>query len=133
VRFLIDNALSPDVAAALAELGHDAVHVRSLGWQSRSDDEIFDFAAKERRVIVSADTDFSQILAQRRARTPSVVLLRDGTERVPSKQPPLIDRWTTLYEGALLAGAVLIVEHGRCRVRPLPIVPPPRRRRAARG
>jgi predicted nuclease of predicted toxin-antitoxin system len=133
VRFLIDNPLSPDVAAELGGLGHDAVHVRSFGWQRRSDEEIFDLAARERRVIVSADTDFGQILANRRARSPSVVLLRDGTERVPSKQPPPIDRWTTLHEGALLAGAVLIVEHGRCRVRPLPIVPPPRRRRAARG
>jgi predicted nuclease of predicted toxin-antitoxin system len=133
VRFLVDNALSPAVADGLRELGHDAVHVRSIGWQRRSDEDIFDPAARERRVVVSADTDFSQILALRRARAPSVVLLRDGTERVPSAQPALIDRWTTAHEDALPAGAVLTIEHGRCRVRALPIVPPPRRRRAARG
>jgi predicted nuclease of predicted toxin-antitoxin system len=132
VKFLVDNALSPAVADGLRELGHDAIHVRGIGWQRRPDEDIFDLAERERRIVVSADTDFSQLLALRRARAPSLVLLRDGTERVPSMQPPLIDRWTTVHEEALVAGAVLTIEHGQCRVRRLPIVPPPRRRRAPR-
>ena len=133
MRFLIDDALSPAVADGLRDLGHDAIHVRSIGWQRRPDEDIFDLAARERRIVVSADTDFSQILALRRARAPSVVLLRNGTERVPAAQPPLIDRWTTVHAEALRAGAVLTIERGRSRVRPLPIVPPPRRRRGERG
>jgi hypothetical protein len=49
VRFLIDQALSPAVAIELNLAGHDAVHVRELGMQAASDDEIFDHAAQDDR------------------------------------------------------------------------------------
>jgi predicted nuclease of predicted toxin-antitoxin system len=52
VKFLIDNALSPVVAERLQAAGHDTKHVRDYGLQAASDDEIFNRAQQEQRVIV---------------------------------------------------------------------------------
>ncbi|HEV3193961.1 MAG TPA: DUF5615 family PIN-like protein [Polyangiaceae bacterium] len=76
MRFLIDNALSPALAALLATRGHDAIHVRELGLQHADDDVIFERAAAEHRIVVSADADFGTLLAARSSKQPSVIQFR---------------------------------------------------------
>jgi len=83
MKFLIDNALSPALAALLQQAGHDAIHVRSIGLQHADDDAIFDLAAVERRILVSADADFGTLLAIRSSRQPSVIQFRGEGSRKP--------------------------------------------------
>jgi hypothetical protein len=91
MRFLVDNALSPDVARSLVAAGHDAIHVRDIGLETADDLIIFQNAASTGRIVVSADTEFGTLLALRAECKPSVVLFGVG----PRRGPPL--RWPCFW------------------------------------
>jgi predicted nuclease of predicted toxin-antitoxin system len=121
MRFLVDNALSPALAVLLTDAGHDAVHVRSLGLQHAPDIDIFDRAAADDRVLVSADTDFGTLLATRPAQRPSVIQFRGPGSRKPDALAHTLLSNLSKFSEALEHGSIVTLEPSRIRVRALPI------------
>ena len=86
-----------------------------------TDEAVFERAAAESRVVVSADTDFGTLLALREASSPSVILFRAASLRRAEDQVGLIARALPSIEAALRRGAIVILERHRLRLRDLPI------------
>ena len=121
MRFLVDNALSPAVADGLRQAGHDAAHVRDYGMAAEDDEVIFERAAQEDRILISADTDFGTILALRKTPKPSVILFRLSTQHHPDHQIRLLLANLSDFSADLDRGCIAVFEDTRIRVRPLPI------------
>jgi len=120
MKFLVDNALSPLIAKGLREAGFEAVHVRDIGMQSASDQIIFEYAKEANLTIVTADTDFSTLLALWRYSRPSVIIFRTS-DKHPKTQLALLLNQTSEITDALSEGSIVVFEDTRIRIRPLPI------------
>lgn len=121
LKFLVDNALSPAVADALRQAGQDAVHVRDYRMESSPDPQVLARAASEKRVLVSADTDFSAILATSREVKPSLILFRGASQRRPEAQAEILLGNLAQILDPLGRGCIVVFKENRIRVRMLPI------------
>ena len=120
MRFLADAGVPPKTVEFLRQLGHEAVHVRTLGIQRATDREIVDRARADFSIVLTFDLDFGEVLAVGILDKPSVIIFRLADERSESVNQRLS---TVLAERAdeLESGALILVEDTRYRVRKLPI------------
>ena len=123
MRFLLDENQSPRIADRLAEAGHDAVHVRDLDLRTSPDDEVLAAAHEAGRVVISADTDFSELLATSNAGGPSILLLRRQEQRRADEIAALILANLDDVADDLRSGAVVVLDDERIRIRSLPLRP----------
>jgi predicted nuclease of predicted toxin-antitoxin system len=92
VRFLRDANLSPRLVEPLGVAGYQARYVAGLELLAATDATVFDRAANDGDVVITADSDFSTLLASRGSARPSVILLRHVAEPVPPRRSTASDR-----------------------------------------
>lgn len=122
MKLLIDESLSAEVARRLSDAGHDVRHVSDVGLLGAPDTDVLRVAGESGRVLISADTDFGELLALGRHPGPSVVLLRRAPHR-PDAQAALLLANLPAIEDSLASGAVAVISAKLIRVRRLPIEP----------
>jgi predicted nuclease of predicted toxin-antitoxin system len=119
MRFLADMGVSLRVVAWLRDAGHDVVHLRDRGLAQLPDDQIFQLAISEQRIVITFDLDFREIIANSAGAIVSVVLFRVHNTRVET----ITRRLQVVLEqatGHLEAGAIVVVEESRLRIRMAP-------------
>lgn len=121
VRLLCDENLSPRLAAALRDHGHDAVHVYDVGLGAASGPQIASYAQTESRAVVTEDTDFGALLAHSGGRYPSVIRLAELHHLTPQQQADRRAESLADTTDALTAGAIVTVTERRVRVTRLPL------------
>ncbi len=120
MKLLLDENLAARVAPLLAAEGHDVLHVGDLGLLGAADEWVLEAASRERRVLVTADTDFGDLLALSGAALPSVLLLRRAGRRAEQRAKQILDA-VQVAADSLESGALVVAEHSRVRIRDLPI------------
>jgi predicted nuclease of predicted toxin-antitoxin system len=74
-RFLVDESLGPEAARVLRDLGWNVVFVADVGLNSRDDQDVYAYAWREDRIILTHDTDFLDDKRFPPNRNPGVVVL----------------------------------------------------------
>lgn len=117
---LVDMNLSPDWVPALQAAGFHAVHWSSIGNPRATDRTLMDWAIANHHIVFTRDLDFGTTLALTQARGPSVLQVR-GHEILPRTLAQLVISAIRQHEKELEAGALLVMDESRSRVRILPL------------
>jgi len=121
MRFLPDENLSPQVGLLPEKEGHDCVHTNDLGLSTKPDPVVLEKCKEENRILISADTDFGEILAKSQNKQPSVLLLRKQSGRSAGKIADLILLNLDKVADDLSNWALVVFTDDKVRIRSLPI------------
>jgi predicted nuclease of predicted toxin-antitoxin system len=95
MRFLLDEGLPYRLAASLIALGHDVVAVGHDSPSSLADRVILEIARTERRIVVTNDKDFGDLVVRDKLPHAGVILFRLGyvplRERIALMQRVLVE------------------------------------------
>ncbi|HEX3246586.1 MAG TPA: DUF5615 family PIN-like protein [Chloroflexota bacterium] len=120
IKILVDMNLSPRWVSVLEQAGWQSIHWSSVGTPTAPDVEIMKWARDHEHVIFTHDLDFGTLLALTHRRGPSVIQVR--TQNVlPDHLESLVCAALKQHEPDMLAGALVVVDEYRTRVRILPI------------
>lgn len=119
MRLLLDECLSTRLTPILTLAGHDVTHVTDIGLGGHPDQEVLDRALTDGRVLVSADTDFGELLARAHAVLPSLILFRQGNRSPEHQAATLLDNLAQVADD-LDAGAIVVFTNDTIRIRRLP-------------
>jgi len=120
MRFLADMGIAQRIVQWLKAEGHEAVHLREENLHRIPNGAIFEKAHLEKRILLTFDLDFGEIVALSAGQPVSVILFRLHNSRTPH----VIERLKKVLEDcrqALEQGAIVVVEESRHRIRRLPL------------
>jgi predicted nuclease of predicted toxin-antitoxin system len=120
LTLLVDVNLSSKLAVRLREAGYDCQHWKEIGDPKAPDAELFDWAKRNRAVVITRDLGFSGILAATQFDAPSVVQVRCDDSYSTLVFPTILQALQQSEE-QLRRGALVVVTENRLRIRTLPL------------
>jgi predicted nuclease of predicted toxin-antitoxin system len=120
VSLVVDMNLSVEWVAELARHGWSGVHWSTVGDPRADDSVIMAWALANGRVVFTHDLDFGTLLALTHSTGPSVLQVRSQNV-LPEDIGPLVIAALRQHDAALAAGALVVVDEKKSRVRVLPL------------
>lgn len=101
------------VIRALREAGYDVIAISEIA-RGAADDHVLERAMKEKRVLITEDRDFGELVYARGRSSTGVVLLRFHSRALQVKAATLLEAISKL--GSRLEVSFTVVEPGRVRI-----------------
>ena len=120
VQLVVDMNLSVEWVTELAQHGWSAIHWSTAGDPRADDSVIMTWALTNGYVVFTHDLDFGAMLALTHATGPSVLQVR-GQKVLPEDMGQLVIAALRQHDAALAAGALVVVDEKKYRVRVLPL------------
>jgi predicted nuclease of predicted toxin-antitoxin system len=116
VRWLVDECVDVALVAHLRSAGHDVIYMSDAAPRA-TDVEVMERAHRDRRLLLTEDKDFGDLVFRQALPVPGIILLRIDPARHSLKR----DRLQAAVErfGEELFGRYTVIEAARFRFRPL--------------
>jgi len=114
-KILMDVGVGKLSEERLIQRGYDVLAVREIN-PGMSDDEILEIAAKEKRLVITMDKDFGELVYKHKAAFAGVLLLRLENATGPEKVQ-VIEQIFSRHEDKLF-GSFSVYKNGRLRIHP---------------
>jgi predicted nuclease of predicted toxin-antitoxin system len=113
MNFLADESCAGPVIRGLQEAGHDVVAIAEIA-KGATDEEVLERALNEKRVLITEDRDFGELVYARGRPSTGVIPVRFHSRARRAKPATVVGAVNKL--GARLQDAFTVVEPGRVRV-----------------
>ena len=113
MKFLADESCAGPVTQALREAGHDVVAIAEVA-RGAADGAVMARALAERRILITEDSDFGELLYARGHSSAGVILVRFPNRVRLAKPTSVLEAVDRL--GPRLSDCFTVVEPGRARV-----------------
>lgn len=113
MRFLADESCDFAVVRALRASGHDVVAVSEIS-PGTGDTTVIDLALRDKRILLTEDKDFGQLVYANHRKTSGVLFLRypiSARQKISNEVVKLVKR-----RGEKLIGCFVVVQPGRIRI-----------------
>ncbi len=116
MRLLADENVSRPLIERLVAAGFDVAWVGTAN-SGASDEQVMEIALRESRILITEDRDFGEMIVRKRIEAPGVVLLELDRLSVTAEAEFAVR--VIAKNAERLAGAFVVIEPGRIRIRPL--------------
>jgi predicted nuclease of predicted toxin-antitoxin system len=113
MNFLADESCAGPVIRALREAGHHVVAIAEVA-KGTADEQVMERALKERRVLITEDRDFGELLYARGGSSAGVIFVKFHSRARRAKPTAVVEAVAKL--GGRLEGGFAVVETGRVRI-----------------
>ena len=116
LRFLIDEDVPRSTTRVLGDAGFDVINVHQAGLRGKSDHEVFDYAQRENRLLITCDMGFSNILNFPPSESHGILVVRiSDNEPIETFNHEIVRALQEVGENLL--HHLAIVEIGKVRLR----------------